>query len=294
MRTVCQKKNSYQEKMISSFVIAVPQRKINAEKIIREMELPNATIIDAVLAKDLDYKTLENMGVKHPGFDLRLSRYAVQLSHKKALEACLRSGADRCFILEDDVDAGNAGTAWKEVEVSPDADIFFYGRCSDDKNTSFPVQSGIVRTYSPLCRHAYSVTRAAARLLKDMEVIDRSGDTGLAHACSSVFRCYASSPPLVNQSAKCLFCGGKAKFSSLNGNNFLIPLQEYNSALAIFRGLVAVFVITALGLGIGIGFGWWGNTRCPPCSLSLLVGTGVFALVTFWILGMRSRTVSRV
>ena len=114
--------------MEKRFIIAVPERMSNVQKAIKDMEISDATVIEAVLAKDLDYETLEKMGVKHPGFDLKLSRYAVQLSHKKALEACLDSGADRCVIFEDDLDVEKSGTAWKEVRVPLDADIFFYGR----------------------------------------------------------------------------------------------------------------------------------------------------------------------
>jgi hypothetical protein len=200
----------------SAFIVTLPERRANVARMVRDMDLPNAHVVEAVRSKDLDYRTLEKAGFKHPAFDLPLSKYAVELSHRKALEACVASGASRCLILEDDVDG--AGTAWQEVEVPEDADIFFYGRCWDDPATALPAGPGLVRTFAPKCRHAMNVKASVARALLagSSHLVDHGGDHTLAKACGGWLRCYASSPPVVYQSRHCSACKKSGQFPSRN------------------------------------------------------------------------------
>lgn len=230
----------------SSFIVTVPERKSNAAYMIEKMELPNPTVVDAVLTKNLSYEALEKNGDKHPSFDLNLSKYAVHLSHQKALRKCIESKAERCLILEDDIDADEAGTKWKNVDVPRDADIFFYGRCWDDKSLVVDVDDKTVRTYSPLCRHAMLVTPHAAKILANTTLINKPGDHIVASLCRGVFKCYAASPPVVNQSRQCSFCLSKknrasqsssSSYVSLNGASSLFSiLPEYYYSFNLFGG----------------------------------------------------------
>ncbi len=239
---------------VRSFVIAVPERRENANYMIEHMELPNASVVEAVLTTALDYPSLEKAGEKHPHFDLPLAKYAVNLSHKKALNACLASGAARCLIFEDDIDADEAGTRWKDVEVPPDADIFFYGRCWDEQQSAEPAGPGVVRTYRPLCRHALNVSRRAAEILAGIQIVDVPCDYTVASLCRGALRCYASSPPVVDQSRFCTFCLNRKKqkrrFRSLiqtgtpNHFDFGLNLPEFSPFL-IYRSLWLPVLVVA-------------------------------------------------
>ena len=230
-----------------SFIVTVPERESNATYMIEKMELPNPTVVDAVLTKSLSYEALERNGDKHPAFDLNLSKYAVHLSHQKALRKCIESKAERCLILEDDIDADEAGTKWKNVDVTRAADIFFYGRGWEGESLVVDVDDKTVRTYSPLCRHAMLVTPHAAKILANTTLISEPGDHIVASLCRGVFKCYAASPPVVNQSRQCSFCLSKNRASqssssatrsyfSLNGASSLFSILPEYYSFKLFGG----------------------------------------------------------
>ena len=256
-----------------SFIVTVPERESNATYMIEKMELPNPTVVDAVLTKSLSYEALERNGDKHPAFDLNLSKYAVHLSHQKALRKCIESKAERCLILEDDIDADEAGTKWKNVDVPRDADIFFYGRCWDDKSLVVDVDDKTVRTYSPLCRHAMLVTPHAAKILANTTLVSEPGDHIVASLCRGVFKCYAASPPVVNQSRQCSFCLSKNRASqssssatrsyfSLNGASSLFSiLPEYTGDWD--RIWIVFIVLLFIGLLIFVPFLFAWNKHIP-------------------------------
>ena len=152
------------------FVIALPDRLDGVLAALGEAAI-RPEVFPAILKGGLDTRALVDQGyaTDHAVAHLRVGRVACHLSHIAVLSRFLASEGATCLVFEDDLKAPAADAAAKAARLvaglPADWDILYLGRCDDDCGRDVAIAPGLVRCFTPACRHAYAVTRAGAEVL---------------------------------------------------------------------------------------------------------------------------------
>ncbi len=152
------------------YVIALPDRLDGVLAALGKAAI-RPEVFRAIPKDALDTRALVELGyvtdraISH----LHTGRIACHLSHVAVLRRFLASDDATCLIFEDDLKPAPVDAAAKAARlvdsVPADWDILYLGRCDDDCRRDVAVAPGLVRCFSPACRHAYAVTRAGAHVL---------------------------------------------------------------------------------------------------------------------------------
>ncbi|MGZ5501321.1 MAG: glycosyltransferase family 25 protein, partial [Nitrososphaeraceae archaeon] len=109
--------------------------------------------------------------------------YGCFMSHKNLWEKILEGKEEAAIIFEDDciISPKYSIDETKQIileqyqnSVNRNNDIFYLGKCLDMCNYHVKTSLNIVRTYHPLCTHAYILTKQGARVL-----LNRFKDDGM-------------------------------------------------------------------------------------------------------------------
>jgi GR25 family glycosyltransferase involved in LPS biosynthesis len=129
------------------------------------------TWVDPILGKNLNIPQLTDDNIVDHKCSLPINTIACDLSHRKTLMNFIDSGASNCLILEDDIEISDSIDQLQHIMDSlPDnCDILYLGYCHNSCDLNENVSSLLSRCYTPLCGHAYAVTRNAA--IKMMQTV---------------------------------------------------------------------------------------------------------------------------
>ncbi|WP_088343772.1 MULTISPECIES: glycosyltransferase family 25 protein [Rhodomicrobium] len=162
--------------MIQAFVISLPDAQARRDAI-NAMLAGNIAyeILDATAGKDLAGREREfckDLYCARAFREMSLNELACSLSHKRAMERFLLSGADNGLILEDDavIEKDDFARISSAVQALPNFDILKiggYGRCGPiGKAAARAGDVTIVAVISPsTCSAAYIVSKSGARKL---------------------------------------------------------------------------------------------------------------------------------
>jgi GR25 family glycosyltransferase involved in LPS biosynthesis len=195
------------------YIITLPKRREYIKNIMEKLNI-DYEIFDAKLKDKLDKKKLKKHNFIAKNYKGNDGRIACHLSHMSVMNKFINSNYNNCFIFEDDL---------KEPEITLDEmnhivdnammnvpfsyDLIYFGRCWDKCDKQINVKNGLVRTFFPLCRHAYGVSRNGAQTLlekaKPMKI--GGGDKLIANLIEKgELESYAITPPLFHQNRESL------------------------------------------------------------------------------------------
>ena len=195
------------------YVITLPKRKQYIKDIMDKLKI-KCKIFDAKLKDKLNKKKLKKHNFISKNYKGNDGRIACHLSHMSVMNDFVNSNYNNCFVFEDDL---------KEPEIPleemnniiDDAmlnipfsyDLIYFGRCWDKCDKQINIKNGLVRTFFPLCRHAYGVSKNGAKILlekaKPMKI--GGGDKLIANLIEKgELESYAVTPPLFHQNRESL------------------------------------------------------------------------------------------
>lgn len=185
-------------------VVAIPQRRQHIEQALRSFGLSptGCHFIEPVLKADVRTQ---------PGF--RRGQVACYKSHMRALTAFLQDPtAQTALILEDDIEPCSnvsihrrrVAALQQELQQVREWDVVYLGRCYDNCRKQTQISPQLASGATPLCAHAYLVTRqAASTILQHAWPIRQYLDVQLAKLCrAGKLRCLSVTPSLLQQSNK--------------------------------------------------------------------------------------------
>lgn len=190
------------------YYIALPERLDNIKAVLKSYNI-RAEKIDPVIKYDLDSRNFvkDNL-ILRKYFGVNAGRVACHLSHLKALRTFLKSDAKTALILEDDLaDCKNLQRYQKRLNSLRDEarlldwDILYLGHCWANCKKFEKVTDQIYKNGSPICLHAYAVTRHAAQVIlqKTMPMYDNGDEMLRKLGNRGVLRVYTVMPPIFFQ-----------------------------------------------------------------------------------------------
>lgn len=153
--------------------IALPSRRDHAESVLRSVGIPYE-IMEPVLKDQLNVDELKAQGFLSENSPLNKGRIACHMSHLKTLKEFLLSSEEHrfCTVFEDDImtfysqreifyitnglfdDMQRNGIQW---------DVVYLSKCWENCERTRKIGNHLYTADSPVCRHAYVVTREGAR-----------------------------------------------------------------------------------------------------------------------------------
>jgi len=191
--------------------------------------------------------------------------YGCYLSHKTLWERIAKDpDIDKAIIFEDDVDLAtgldgidHAKSLIKHYITHYTYDIFYLGKCLDRCDLHISQGPGVVRTYKPLCAHAYVLTKQGA--ISILNCIDGKDGTpftdfqkgpkypsdGYLDICieEQNMLVYAAHPSLFNQNTVCFNSNMRSKLVSLILNTKECCVPQCANQIYIFLALITVIFI---------------------------------------------------
>ena len=158
------------------YVIAMKDRRAHIVQTLQTDLGLSIQIIDPVMNDTLNLEELVAGGLVTRDCPLNTGEIACHLSHLRALATFLDETAHpTCTIFEDDLVSPYtrleiAGIHANVVRDLSKWDMVFWGRCWDDCTPAKKVGRFLYEAVAPKCLQAYTVTRAAARLLLQQTV----------------------------------------------------------------------------------------------------------------------------
>lgn len=209
--------------------IALPVRKEHASHVLTNAGVP-FQLVDPVLKDELDLHKLRSVGFLSKTSKLNRGRIACHLSHLKVIEEFLATDEEYCTIFEDDI-----MTSFTQRELyyivnslysdlrknNIRFDIIYLSKCWEKCEGTKKLGLFLYDAASPVCRHAYVVSRKGAKIILDnTSFMDKlPGDEmyrRLIH--NKVLRAYSCVPQLFYQNRQ------KTGIMSSNlDNNGLLP-----------------------------------------------------------------------
>lgn len=154
------------------YVITLDKRKEYIKNFMDNIGL-NPIYFPAIRKDEIEYRKLINNNQVKPKYYKKSNegRIACQQSHNAVLKDFLKSNKQTVLIFEDDLGADiNKGDLYinfnRGIKHLPnDWDILFLGRCWDSCSKQKLIEENMYKLNSPLCRHAYAVTRKGAQII---------------------------------------------------------------------------------------------------------------------------------
>lgn len=211
--------------------IALPSRRDHAESVLRSVGIPYE-IVDPVLKDQLDLNELRTKGFLSNQSKLNKGRIACHMSHLKTLHEFLLSPEENrfCTVFEDDIMTFYSQKEIFQVtnELFKDLqqnritwDVVYLSKCWENCERTNKIGNHLYTADSPVCRHAYVVTREGARrIIETTSFMDKlPGDEMMRKMIQEgKLRAFSCVPQLFSQNRQ---SEGVMK-SNLN-NNGLLP-----------------------------------------------------------------------
>ena len=233
-KTLKKNKNIFHKHFDKIYALTLPKRESYIKKTLQTFGI-KPEIFTPVLKKNIDIDFLHREGIidknnlmkrtifLHP---LKKSEISCSYGHISILKKFIRSKAKNCLIFEDDISdidknnldikniskssIGNYETRnfnWykktllKIMKTLPrDYDILFLGRCCDNCSKERKINDNLVKVYSPLCLHAYCVSRKGAINIINNLPLKMTIDLFIAKLIrQKILKAYASYPSLFFQ-----------------------------------------------------------------------------------------------
>ena len=193
------------------YVISLRKRREYITNVMSLMKI-KPIYFEAIYKKNIDRDQLikENKILKD--CQLNNGRIACHLSHIAVLKDFLKHENQKtCFIFEDDIKLIDYSLLFKSTEsiqdiiknAPSDWDVINFGRCYDDCNTQTTINKNLGSS-SPLCRHAYAITRKGAQIIIDKTIpMTDKGDVMVKNLIvNKQLICYSAIPRIFNQNRK--------------------------------------------------------------------------------------------
>lgn len=211
-------------------------------------------------------------GQKYKPTHLSSGEYGCFLSHKNLWKRIAKDPAiDKAIIFEDDVELSakleNAKHAKLLIEHYINQysyDMFYLGKCLDRCDLHVAQGSGVVRTFKPLCAHAYVLTKEGAKKLieyyrEDMkkcvegkESCKEKKEVGPRYPADVYLQLciedkdmlvYAAQPSIFVQNTVCYNSNMRSKLGSLILNTKECGVPQCVVHIYIFIALVSIIFI---------------------------------------------------
>lgn len=186
--------------------------------------------------------------------------YGCLISHKTLWERVANDDTlNKVIIFEDDADIsdklidnmGKAAQLIKHYVTKYSYDIFYLGKCLDRCDMHISQGQGVVRSFKPLCAHAYVITKQGAKkLLEQLETDEfrHTSDVLINLAIKNQnMLVYAAHPSIFNQNTSSFDSNMRSKLSMMILNTKECCIPQCANYIYIFLVLIAlVFLIIAI------------------------------------------------
>ncbi len=220
----------------------------------------------SVLMSKLDYQferfEAVNGQLYKPQY-LSPGEYGCYLSHKSLWEKIAKDpDLNKAIIFEDDVDLSeglegieHADVLIKHYITHYSYDIFYLGKCLDRCDMHISQGPGVVRTFKPLCAHAYVLTKQGAiALLNCVEEEDGTSGSNLGPkypADNYIDVCieeknllvYAAHPSIFNQNTVCFDSNMRSRLGMMILNTKECCVPQCANHIYIFLALISIIFI---------------------------------------------------
>ena len=156
-----------------TYIITIPERLDYVKYITKIMKI-NPTIYEGINKNTLNLDKLVNDGILSPSYKKsnNIGRIACYLSHINVLKNFLQNTKNNnCFIFEDDIKL-NETLSDKIVHlkkimnnIPSNWDIIYFGKCAEKCKKKITVNAYTTTNSTPLCLHAYAVSRKGAEII---------------------------------------------------------------------------------------------------------------------------------
>lgn len=222
----------------------------------------------SVLMNKLNYQFERFEGVNGQLYKpdkLSPGEYGCYLSHKSLWQKIAKDpDINKAIIFEDDVelnedleDIKHADTLIKHYVQRYNCDIFYLGKCLDRCDLHISQGPGVVRTFKPLCAHAYILSKQGA--IKLLNCVDDNDGTpftqnlkGPRYATDNYMNVcieeqdmlvYAAHPSIFIQNTVCFDSNMRSRLGMMILNTKECGVPQFANHIYIFLSFLAVFFI---------------------------------------------------
>lgn len=229
------------------FIINLEKDKDKLENCKKLLQGYDYEVTRAVEGKNLDYKLMSELRIMKR---INPNLTACFLSHAKLWKRCVEEDLNRILIFEDDInvhytmkDVFNKFTSYFDsIDVKPD--VFYLGKCCDSCSSMTHVVDNIYNLRSPLCTHAYVISKEACKKLLDNLLNDTIIDAYVRRMIEEEqLTAQGFHPSLVFQDNLQFNTNLRSKKSAFNNYNECIDAITTNSCIIIILVLIILILI---------------------------------------------------
>ena len=173
------------------YVLYIPKREKYIKNVMKKLKF-NPEFVQGYNKNTLDLKKMKKEGKIGGSGRVRNSGVvSVYMGHKSIYEKFLESSNKFALIFEDDIAVDNYDEKNSKIinltnNIPPDADIVYFGYCTESCSVAKKYNDLFFHSVNPNCLHCYLVTRQGAqKILDSSQVMNNSIDEHIRILISS-------------------------------------------------------------------------------------------------------------